>query len=486
MSRLALLLALLLLSLTSALHAQNAAVPPAGEQDPVPQAIQDMYSSYYLAIQCGELQTAQASMTQMALVQAQISGQAGGDEVLRMGEAWKLDVVEPRYLWWGQEGDRALVEYDLLIQGTERKTGDPVSQTWRRLDGLERQGQTWRIRDANVLDTERQARDTAGETLKDEDCGLETAIPADWGAYVSKGGALFVGLLQAPDLVTSIQVVAQELPLKITARDAAEIEAKQIAGPGIALERISAQETTLSGKPAYQVDAKLTLLDTTTFLRRVYCIESVGGQYIAYALAMSSDTAEAAHRYDAEFEAVRQSVKISAPGKLDTPPELGKIAGNQYSNATYQVSATIPEGWAAHLAKGQHLFELCLDPPEALGPAPEGSMRIAMLGALDLGMWVDPSQAAEANVNAQKARDPNLQVVRADKLERDGVMGYDSIIRFTAADGTPHYSRQVFFCRDTKLFFVAVEINPASLADPLQAGIDALVDSVSFQPVESD
>jgi hypothetical protein len=228
------------------------------------------------------------------------------------------------------------------------------------------------------------------------------------------------------------------------------------------------------------------MLGTATFMRRVYRIDSVNGRDIAYALVLTSDTQAAALRYDAEFEAVRQSVRITTPQALAVTPELGKVVGDRYLNATYQVSATIPDGWTPRIGKGQHLFELSLLPPDSAEPAPAGSLRVVMLGAVDLGTWIEPSLAAEANIAAQKARDPNLQVVREEKLERDGVMGYDAVIRFRAADGTDHYSRQVFFSRDTVLFFVVAEINPASLAESLQPAIDTLVNSVSFAPVEGD
>lgn len=457
----------LLLLLAALAVAQNEAVLPAD--------VEATLAGFHEAIVVGDLETARGYLSPLALRQAHFAGMSAHGDPMRLPEAYVIDSLEHKVISCRVTEKYVGVEYDLTMKGAEKKTGEDVELTWRRAATLEARGPHWRITDALRTDPVRAERIIKDGVLKDEDAGVEVAVPEGWSPRVTYGSDLTV-TFEAPNLGSSITVAAADLPVAVTAEAIADMEAKGQAAFGITGEVLARGASRLGGRDAYEFTGTVKVDDLTLYVRRAYHIYEAPGRRMLYALVLAADGKEALDTHAGLFETMRDGIKLTPPREVEVPAELGKIVDGKYLNPACEISMDLPPGWTGMISQSRFLFQLVVTPPE-------GESNI-LLGAVNLGQWVDPKLAVYGDLAAYKAQDPNLQILEEGDLDREDVQGYRLLLQMTLADNVTRKREVAFFMRGTTLYFAILEAVPGANFEALEPLWDASIGSLTFGPIE--
>ena len=446
------------------------------EMEPVPQSISDMYSWFYLSIASNDLATATSYMSLLAQVQSQMQGLGGEGDVMRLGETMQITDLEPVFVWWKVEGDRALVEYDLHITGFDKQSGEAIDETWARLDTLTRKGTSWQIREYVRLELEQQDQDIIEKTVRSEQSGITFTVPEKWLANVIKHNQGYAYSLHAPDLATSVSVLAQELPMRLTAQEAVEMDTKALSAPEIKQEPISSTEATVAGVPGWQGESTLTIGDATIFMRRLFRIDEYEpGKYVLFCMLLTADDAQQAAGWQQDWDSILNSLEIDKFTPPAIPPELGRIEGNRYINDVNQVQMDIPEGWTSSIGKLQGIFSLTLTSPD--------SNTTVILVCLNVGQYVDPKLIAQSSAASTEIILEDVQTISEGEIQCADQSGYEMVFQGQMA-GKHHQRRDIFFMRDILLFAVVVDTNePETNYEAVKPAVDAAIASLSLSPI---
>jgi len=447
----------------------------------VPQEIDELLCDFHDTILIGDTETAATYLTKLALVQAQIGGAGKDPDLLRLGEANILDSLDREYVTCLVAGDQVMVEYDLEIKGVDAKTDEEKDETWRMGMSLTRLQDQWRINGYHRFDPERRAQIIKDGVLHDEQMGIQMPAPKEWIPRLIRGRASFLVALTMPDLSTGLALAAQDLPIAITAKAAAQGEQKLLGlltQLGVQAEAVSEKETTLAGMPAYETVSAITADGMTVHTRRVYTVYTSETEQMLYVLVATTQDEDGFERYKAELAKVEAGLKITGPTARELPPELGKIADGKYLNSACEFGMDIAEGWKARLAESRFLYQLTLSAPDS-----ESTM---MAGAVKLEQWVEPKLAAYGDLQVYKQQDPNLEIVSEGPIDKEGAQGYQILSDLTLQEGQLRRRWQVFFMRGTRLHFFVGEAVPADDYDNVKDAWQAMMDSVIFGPVAQD
>ena len=444
----------------------------------LPEDIDQFLGEFYDTIRTGDAEAAQSYLTPMALLQAHFAGLGKQGDVLRLGETYVLESLERKAVRCRVEDTRALVEYDLTIKGVDKKLGEDRTEVWRRMDRLARVGPGWRIAESMRLDPERAARVISPGQIKDEYMGLAAPVPEGWSASVVYGLGGVNVILDAPDLMTSISLITQDLPVSLSAKGIADAQIKAGNSMGAQTLVSSQGDTLLAGGPAYQTACKMVVGDTTLHVNHIFRVDKQGAANILYGAVFSSERAEALEKHAPQFSEVLAGLVISPRKEEPLTPDLGTIAEGKYLNPEYGVSMEIAEGWTGAISRSRFLFQVVLTPPRG-----ESTF---MLGAVDVGQWVDPKLAAHADLATHRVQAPDLKIIQEAPFNKGDVAGYQILSTLTMADGIPRTRWMLFLSRDTRIYFLLGEAVPAAEYQEWLGDWTKMLDSLTLGPVVSE
>ena len=445
----------------------------------LPQDIRDMYAGFYAAIRTGDAEAASGYLCLYARLQSHFAGMGGHGDVRRIVDTYDIRSLEPVFLSCLVKDERAEVQYDLEIQGPDKKTEEEKAEVWRRLDRLMRVGDGWMILETCQLDPARMERDIKDGFVRDEEAGVQFPIPEGWQPSILAGMAGLVATLSAPDILTSATVVMVDMPVKMSAKEIAEIYQTALVDVlGLTMDVLSQGDATLAGKPAYEVKRQVTADFVTVDVRSIFRVDETEAGDVLYGLIFTLELPDAADTFKSEFEQIETGLQIGPRKKQELPAELGRIADGRYVNPKYGITMDIAEGWQAQIARSRFLFQLTLS-------APEGKSTL-LLAALDIGQWVAPETIAQAALAQAQKQDPNLNILGEGPRNKGPLEGYETLWDLTLPGGGARRRWSVYFPRDTILFFLIGEAIPPEEYENVKDDWAQMLDSLTFGPAAQD
>jgi len=185
------------------------ALPAVAQPPDVPTGIQWVYEEMWDAALLGRVRDARAYI--LAPMLYAMFGQAKGTNALvALTGQYTLQDADTKFCSCLVLGDRARVEYDLHLVGTDKRTGEESDITQRRVDWLLEDAGSWKILRSLEVDLRQEAAVLRDGVLQDPEFGLQVTVPDGWLAHAVVDGAPLTVCLLPSDPRAQISITAAE------------------------------------------------------------------------------------------------------------------------------------------------------------------------------------------------------------------------------------------------------------------------------------